>query len=130
MSDFNPNAQCNPDKSVSLCTKTVAPGNVWFIRNTCKLDQVTFEVVIRVLTHIPRAKQDLLNITDDTMLIQIANTTGLVEPPQDDSDRIQKRLNARTIPYYTLFRGRGVGVSQTRNNGTGVPVIIPVKDDE
>lgn len=127
---FDPNAQCNPDKEVSLCINPVPAGNVWFIRNTCKLDQVNFEVVIRVLSHIPRARKDLLAITDDPMLIQIANSVGLVEAPQDESDRIQKRLSRRTIPYYTLFRGRGVGTSQTRGNGTGIPVIIPVKDDE
>jgi hypothetical protein len=126
---FDPNAQCNPDKSVSLCTNPVPQGNVWFVRNTCKLDQVQLGVVVRVLEHIPRAKKDLLAITDDEMLIQMANTIKLVVPDQEENDIVQKRLSANTLPYYTLFRGRGVGVSQTRDNGTGAPVIVPVKDE-
>lgn len=86
-------------------------GNIWFqpgppgFPGKCKLDLMTFEQVYRVLQRVPCARQHLLRITDDECLVRLAQTTKLVVPPQEASQLVERRLNANSLPYYTLLRG-------------------------
>lgn len=66
---------------------------------------MTYEQVYEVLQRVPTAKRDLLKITDDPILIQLAETTKLKVPPQDAADQLQKKMNSRTLPFYTVLKG-------------------------
>jgi hypothetical protein len=99
--------KCNcEDPSKTLCTGDTSK-NIWYQGGKCKLDQLTYSTVIYILSRNRNAKADLLRITSDPCLIQIANRTGLVVPTIEDSARVEARLNnpAQTLPFYTLFRG-------------------------
>lgn len=89
--------------------------NIWFepgppgYPGKCKLDLMTYEQVHRVLQRVPYAKAQLLKITSDECLIRLANNTKLIVPPQEASQLVERRLNANTIPYYTVLRGNTDG---------------------
>jgi hypothetical protein len=106
--DFS--ANCNPTPECTLCTGDKAD-NIWFVPRApgypgrCILDELTYEEVYEVLRRVPRAKADLIRITNDPTLLQLAQTTQLARSPQDEADMVQKRLNRNTLPFYTLFRG-------------------------
>lgn len=104
---INPSESCNPNPSAcTLCNLEFAQPNVWWEAGRCTLDQIDYEIVIRVLSHVPIAKSDLLKITDDPILVSLANTVHLTEPEQIENDQIRRRISgANSIPYYTVLRG-------------------------
>lgn len=75
----------------------------------CKLDLMTYSQVYAVLTRTPQAKKDLLKITDDPILRDMANRTPVTESDWEDGARVEKRLNANTLPYYYVLRGNTGG---------------------
>lgn len=89
--------------------------NIWYepsapgFAGKCKLDLMTYEQVYAVLARVPCAKADLLRITKDRCLIRLAQTTHLVESEIEDNRKVTKRLNANSIPFYTLFKGNTDG---------------------
>ena len=101
--DVNPNYQtctvCNGDTT----------NNVWFAGGKCKLDQLTFEQVYFVLQKNPKAKADLLRITTDPTLIQLANETRPINQDAIDDRRAEKIINGNTLPFYTVLRGNTDG---------------------
>lgn len=70
----------------------------------CRLDLMTYEEVWIVLTRVPKAKEDLLKITNDPCLIKLANETKLLVPEKEENDQLQHKMN-NSLPYYRLFRG-------------------------
>lgn len=101
--------------NLSPNTCTVCTGdtnqNIWFdpgppgFPGKCKLDLLTYEQVHRVLQRVPCARSHLLKITDDECLVRLAKTTKLVVPPCEDALLVQRKLNANSLPYYTVIRG-------------------------
>jgi hypothetical protein len=61
--------------------------------------------VINSLQRSQRAKDDLLKVTSNAYLRNLANTTPLY-PTANEGDTLQKEINQGTIPFYTLFRGQ------------------------
>jgi len=98
---------CDGDKSDSC--------NIWYVDGVCKLDQLTYDQVWLILERIPRAKQDLLNITTDPTLRSLANDSHLIsdeiESDKAASDLINKGrgTGAGTLPFYTVIRGNSDG---------------------
>lgn len=103
----------NPN-GCTVCTGSTS-GNIWFqpgppgYPGKCKLDLMTYEQVFRVLQRVPCAKAHLLRITTDECLVRLANHTKLVMPPQEASQMVERRLNANSLPYYTVLRGNTDG---------------------
>ena len=114
---------CGCGDNVQLCNRvnldpvncTVCNGNtecnIWFEpgppghAGKCKLDNLTYEQDWLVLSRVPEAKKDLLRITSDPCLVRLANTTKLRVPEIEDNKRAADRINANTLPYYTVLRG-------------------------
>jgi hypothetical protein len=71
----------------------------------CILDELTYEQVYLVLERYPFAKRDLLRITTDPNLVRLANTVKLMVNEHEADQIVMDKFNARTLPFYTLFRG-------------------------
>ena len=102
----NPNYQvcpskCNLDKT----------NNIWYVPFQegydckCKLDQMTYQQVVNILERVPYAARDLERITDDECLLTLAREVTLLVPEQEDDQKAMDRLNANSLPFYTLFHG-------------------------
>lgn len=107
--DVNPNKNC-----CTMCSGNIIVPNIWFqpgpagFPGRCILDELTFEQVWFVLLRNPDAKKDLLRITADPDLIELANQTQLARDPLEDDLRATNLINKgpNSLPFYTLFRGR------------------------
>lgn len=90
-------------------TCTVCTGdktdNVWYVNGQCRLDQLTYDQVHYILQKNPKAKGDLLRITNDPNLIRLANETRPINQEQLDDQRAAKLINGNTLPFYTVLRG-------------------------
>lgn len=98
--DVNPNYQ-----KCTVCTGDIS-NSIWYVNGQCKLDQMTYDVVWGVLQRVPGAKADLLRITSNPTLIFLANESELLTPVLEQDAYAAKRINANTLPYYTVFRGK------------------------
>jgi len=88
--------------------------NIWLERGTpgaigiCLLDTMTHEQVIYTLERNVRAKADLLRITSDPELLELANTVERL-PTMPIMDAVQKHFNREgpeTNIFHSLFRGQ------------------------
>jgi hypothetical protein len=97
---------CNADKSISLCTGDCR-NNIWYVDGKCKLDELTYDQVYFILQRNPNAKNDLLRITNCENLLRLARNSHLISDDIEDNLTPYRMINnpARTLPYYTLFRG-------------------------
>jgi len=118
VSTFDLSNAVNPDKNCcTVCTGDTTC-NMFFqdraagFPGRCILDEMTYEQVQCILIRNPRAKYDLLRITDDPILLAMARDSKLLESPQADGERAAKKLNANSIPYYTLFKGNTDGTTR------------------
>lgn len=109
--EFGPDDPVNPDPTqCTLCTGDTS-NNVFFSSRApgfpgrCVLDEMTYEQVSMVIQRVPGAKEDLMRITDDPLLLKLASESCLVESPLDENERVQKRINANTLPMYTVLCG-------------------------
>lgn len=93
--DYNSCTVCTGDKS----------NNIWFVNGKCKLDQLTYEQVQYILSRVPQAKKDLLRITTDPKLLDLANSTKPINQEALDDAAAVKRLHRNTLPFYTVLRG-------------------------
>ena len=102
----NFNDPCNPDCRQTLCTGDCS-NNIWYQQGACKLDTLTYDQVYFVLERNPKAKKDLLRITNDPCLIELATNSNLIRDPIEDGESVARVINnpAQTLPFYTLFRG-------------------------
>jgi hypothetical protein len=100
--------KCDPCNSghASLCTGDLVD-NIWYQDGVCKLDQLTYDQVEFVLLRNPDAKRDLLRVTSDPTLIQLAHETGLVADEIEDGMIAYRIINnpKQTLPFYTVLRG-------------------------
>lgn len=92
--------------------------NVWVERGDenaigiCLLDTMSEPQVIHVVERDETARQDLLRVTTDPRLQEIARTVPRL-PTYEESDEQQKDINrsytAASIPFYAIFQGRTPG---------------------
>lgn len=65
--------------------------------------------VIYVLEHDQKAREDLLKVTDDPRLLELARTV-MPLPTQEEADMHQKWFNRTDAPaanpFYAIFRGQ------------------------
>jgi hypothetical protein len=80
--EYTPETLVNPDAAhCTLCTGDTS-NNIFFVPRApgfpgrCVLDELTFEQVESVLQRVPCAKKDLMRITDDPILLAMAQTAA------------------------------------------------------
>lgn len=110
--NLNPNdcTVCNGDTSDNIWFRPGPPG----YPGKCKLDLLTYDQVHAVLSRVPCAKDHLLRITSDPCLIRLANTTRLRVAEIESNKMATDRINANTLPYYTVLRGNVDGTPHGR----------------
>ena len=97
---------CRAASAPSLCDGD-CKNNIWYVNGKCKLDQLTYDQVYYVLQHNRSAKKDLLRVTTDPALLQLAERSRLTTDEIEDNRTPYKLVNnpARTLPFYTLYNG-------------------------
>lgn len=105
----------NPFKNkCSMCTGDTKD-NVWFqlrapgFAGRCILDELTYDQVYDVLRRNPQAAKDLMRITTNPKLLSLAREVKLIKTDQQDDEEAARRLQANTLPYYTLHKGNTDG---------------------
>ena len=113
--EYDPDASVNPNPNCcTLCTGDTT-NNVFFVPRApgypgkCMLDEMTFEQVSLTIQRVPGAKEDLMRITDDPLLLAMARNSQLVVDPIDEDEQMRKRLHRNSLPYYTVFAGNTDG---------------------
>lgn len=107
--DINPNKNC-----CTMCTGDTKC-NVWFTLRApgfpgrCILDEITYDEVYEVLRRNPKAADDLMRITNNPKLLALAREVKLTQTDQDDAEQAAKRLDANSLPFYTVMKGNGDG---------------------
>ena len=106
MANFDMCDPCNAEKKQSLCDGDCS-NNIWFVSGRCKLDNLTYDQVYFVLQRNPNAKNDLLRVTTDPNLIDLANHSSLIQDPIEMDLSPYRVINnpKNTLPFYTLFKG-------------------------
>lgn len=105
----------NPEPNCTTKCNLNRTNNMWFVPDNpgfdckCKLDNMTYGQVIRVLETVPYSAKQLMAITDDQCLLMLARTVKIIVPEQEDDAIAEKRINRNTLPYYTVFRGNTGG---------------------
>lgn len=83
--------------------------NMWLRSTTVgistPLDLMTYEQVYEILIRVPKAKEQLYEITDDPCLIALANSSKLITPEHEEHEAVGKLFNKNSLPFYTLMRG-------------------------
>jgi hypothetical protein len=109
--EYDPDAGVNPDpNNCTLCTGDTSD-NIFFVPRApgyppkCVLDELTYSQVWILLQRVPKAKSDLLRITDDPILVRMAESSKLVESPHDEDERMRKKLHENSLPMYTVLKG-------------------------
>lgn len=109
--EYGPNTRVNPDATkCTLCTGDKT-NNIFYVPRAagypwrCVLDELTYEQVASVIQRVPGAKEDLMRITDDPILLAMARDLELVESPIEENERMRKRLHANSLPMYTVLKG-------------------------
>jgi hypothetical protein len=98
----------------TVCTGNLED-NIWFQKRApgfpgrCILDEMTYDQVYDVLRRNPCAADDLKKITNNPKLLLLAKEVKLVVPDQVDDEAAAKKLNANSIPLYTVFKGNTGG---------------------
>ena len=115
------NCQTTPCACKPACTKCDRDRskNVWVERGItsgsenapgiCLLDTMTEEQVINVIERDEQARKDLLRVTSDPRLLEIALKTKRLTTAEE-ADLQQKWVNRNekpaSIPFYGIFRGQ------------------------
>jgi len=109
--EYSPDSPVNPDPNrCTLCTGDTR-NNIFFnprapgYPGKCTLDELTYAQVSIILQRVPKAKEDLMRITDDPTLLTLARNLKLVEDPIDEDERMRKRMTQNTLPFYTVLKG-------------------------
>lgn len=105
----------NPSKNTcTVCTGDTS-NNIWFVPNApgypgrCILDELTYDDVYTVLQRNPNASRDLQRVTSQPTLLRLAREVKLVQDPIEDNQAAADRINANTLPYYTVMHGNQDG---------------------
>lgn len=105
----------NPEKNCCTMCSGVTQDNVWFqlrapgFAGRCILDELTYDQVYDVLLRNPNAARDLARITNNPKLLSLAREVKLIQSDQDEGEKVQQRLDANSLPFYTVLRGNGDG---------------------
>lgn len=109
-----------PPAAVTRCDRYV-PGlrNVWVERGcspndvtapgVCMLDTMTDAQIIYTIERDEVARTDLLTITSDPHLLELARTVPrlpIVEETDVEQALLNQPNNSGSIPFYSLFRGQ------------------------
>jgi hypothetical protein len=101
----------NPNKNkCTVCTGDTS-NNIWFVPRApgfpgrCILDELTYDDVYTVLQRNPNASRDLQRVTSQPTLLRLAREVPLVKDPIEDDQAAADRINANTLPFYTIMRG-------------------------
>lgn len=104
-------APVNPCKNeCTVCTRDTSD-NLWFqpqapgYPGRCILDELTYDDVYQVLLRNPNAAPDLMRITDDQNLLSLARVVKVEQDPIEDDKKFADRINANTLPFYTVLAG-------------------------
>jgi len=112
-------AECETPTATRCDLYVPGTENVWVERGCspndasapgiCLLDTMCDEQIIHVLERDDKARSDLLKVTSDQGLINLAKTVPKL-PTVEQSDVEQALLNqphnSGSIPFYALFRGK------------------------
>lgn len=71
----------------------------------CMLDTMTECQVVESLQRSQKAKDDLMKVTSNEYLRNLAQTTPLL-PTTNEGDQLQKEMNQNSLPFYSVFRGQ------------------------
>lgn len=108
---------CCPAPEPACCTYCDGDrkNNVWVEGVTdedgnggiCMLDTMTEAQVIGVLQVNERAREDLLRVTSNPILLDLANKIPRMST-KEEGDKLQTEMNrnADSIPFYSVFRGQ------------------------
>jgi hypothetical protein len=94
----------------TVCTGDTSD-NIWFVPRApgypgrCILDEINYDDVYTVLLRVPCAAKDLARITNNPVLLALSREVKLIKDPIEDSEAAAKRINANTLPFYTVFKG-------------------------
>lgn len=94
---------CDLDKNCNVWVEGYDPKNG--VPGICLLDTMEEYQVINSLHRSQRAKDDLVRVTSNEYLRNLAATTPLY-PTTNEGDVLQKEVNQNSIPFYTQFRGQ------------------------
>lgn len=105
----------NPNKNCCTYCTGDTKCNIWFqlrapgFPGRCILDELTYDEVYDVLRRNPQAAADLMRITTNPKLLALAREVKLSQTEQEDAEQAAKRLQANSLPFYTVLRGNGDG---------------------
>lgn len=109
--EYDPDTLANPNPNqCTLCTGDVSD-NIFFVpratgyQGRCMLDEMTYDQISLTLSKVPKAKEDLIRITDDQILLRMARTSRLKESPLDEDEKMRKKLHENSLPFYTVLGG-------------------------
>jgi hypothetical protein len=95
---------CNLDRTNNVWVEGVVDENGE--GGICLLDTMTESQIIYSLQRDETARADLLRVTSDPHLVELANTIPRL-PTVEEGDKLQTSMNrnAQSLPFYTLFKG-------------------------
>jgi hypothetical protein len=70
----------------------------------CLLDNMTDQQIIWIIERDERAREDLIRVTDDVHLQEIARSIARL-PTRDDPEPVRGMTNT-SVPFYSAFGGR------------------------
>jgi hypothetical protein len=109
--EYGPEDPVNPDPAHCTLATGDTTNNIFFVPRApgypprCVLDELTYEQVAIILQRVPCAKADLMRITDDQILLEMARDSRLIESPLDEDERMRKKMHENTLPIYTVLNG-------------------------
>lgn len=112
--DCPPDPGCSCPPGMTLCDGDTK-NNVWVERGTpgaigiCLLNTMSEAQIIHVLERDERARADLLRVTTNPRLLQLARETPRL-PLAEEADQIQTDVNRNAVAasnaFYGIFRGQ------------------------
>lgn len=97
---------CQPTTPTTLCDGDTTD-NVWMDGQVCLLDTLNEYQVCDILSRDEVARKDLLRVTTDARLLELARTVPRL-PTGVASDECQRKVNTNpaSLPFYTVFAGK------------------------
>jgi len=103
----SPGSLCNLDLDNNLWVEGRDPENPQRQPGVCMLDTMGENQIIDIVSRNERARQDLLKVTSDRRMIEIANQVKRL-PTEEPGDSMQRVLGGTKDAgaFYTQFRGK------------------------
>lgn len=96
----------NPNYNECTVCNGDTKNNIWFVNGKCLLDTSSYETIYMTLKRNPNAKADLLRITSDPVLRQLAMDTVFLADEQKADEAVTQKIARGRIPFYSLFKGK------------------------